>query len=140
MKSAGLSLLDVSAIGLSGLCLLHCIALPVLAAWLPVLAVGSEAAGVHLLLVVLAAPLAAAGLWRSHRLRPLPRALWGLAGAGLAALLAGALGWPAERWETALTVAGSMSLAGAHLWNWGRRHRGAMACEGREQAPDGPLL
>ncbi|MCF7221271.1 MerC domain-containing protein [Marilutibacter chinensis] len=123
MKSAGLYLLDASAIGLSGLCLLHCIALPVLAAFLPMLAIWSKAAWVHLLLVVLAAPLAAAGFWRSHRLRPLPWALWGLAMAGLAALLAGALGWTDENRETSFTVAGSMSLASAHLWNWCRRHR-----------------
>lgn len=139
MKSAGLQLFDISAIGLSGLCLLHCLALPALAAFLPMLAAGADAAWVHLLLLALAAPLAATGLWCSHRQCPLPWVLWLLAGFGLVALLAGALGWPTESRETVLTVAGSLSLAAAHVWNWFRRLRIAMdagAYRNRRMAAD----
>lgn len=127
MKPLDLHVFDASAIGLSGLCLLHCLALPVLAAFLPVFAAWAEAEWVHLLWVVLAAPLAGVALWRSHRSRRLPRALWMLAIAGLGALAAGACGWPREVWETPATVAGSAMLAGAHVWNWARRHRHAGA-------------
>jgi hypothetical protein len=49
-----------------------------------------------------------------------------LALAGLAGLIAGVFGWPAESWETPLTVAGGLSLASAHVWNMrsrcGRAH------------------
>ena len=121
MKSSLTTLFDVSAIGLSALCLVHCLLLPVVAALLPVLAAAGEAEWMHLLFVVLAVPLATAALWRAHGLRPLPGPLLALAGTGITGLLAGALGWPSEALETPLTVAGGVLLASAHVWNWRRR-------------------
>ena len=121
MKNAA-ALFDVSALALSGLCLLHCLALPLLAALLPLLGTWSEAEWVHGLFVLIAAPLTSYALWRAHRHRPLPAALWLLAGTGLALLLAGACGGLGARAETPLTVAGSLALASAHLWNAARRH------------------
>ena len=47
----------MAAIGLSIACLAHCLALPVAAAFLPVLGVGSEAAWAHWAFVAVAAPL-----------------------------------------------------------------------------------
>lgn len=123
MKYPYSSLFDASAIGLSLLCLIHCLLLPVAAALLPMLAIWSEAEWVHLLFVALAAPLAGLALWRSHRQHPLPRLLVLLAVLGLGGLLSGALGWPRESLETPLTVAGSLLLATAHIWNWHRRPR-----------------
>ncbi|WP_312345211.1 MerC family mercury resistance protein [Stenotrophomonas acidaminiphila] len=121
MKHAA-ALFDVSALALSGLCLLHCLALPLLAALLPLLGTWSEAEWVHGLFVLIAAPLTSYALWRAHRHRPLPAALWLLAGTGLALLLAGACGGLGGRAETLLTVAGSLALASARLWNAARRH------------------
>ncbi|MDH5832395.1 MerC domain-containing protein [Luteimonas kalidii] len=113
--------LDASAIGLSGLCLVHCLLLPVAAALLPALAFVGEAEWLHLAFVAVALPLAGLALVRAHRRRPLPPALFGLAAAGLSGLGAGALGWPTHALETPLTVGGSLALASAHLWNWRRR-------------------
>ncbi|MEM7054169.1 MAG: MerC domain-containing protein, partial [Pseudomonadota bacterium] len=49
--------LDFSAISLSALCLIHCLALPLLAAGLPVIGVLSQAEWFHQLLVLLALPV-----------------------------------------------------------------------------------
>lgn len=122
MKSPLPALFDASAMALSGLCLAHCLALPVLASLLPLLAGWSQAEWVHLLFAGLALPLSGGALWRARRQHRLPTALCSLALAGLSGLLLGACGLPTLAWETPLTVVGSLLLAGAHLWNW-RRHR-----------------
>ncbi len=117
MKSSVSHLLDGSAIGLSGLCLAHCLALPVAAAVSPMLGVWSEAEWVHLTFVLLAAPLSAAALVMTRPRRP---AAMALAATGLA-LLAAALFF--HEAETAMTVAGGLVLASGHLVNWrGRLH------------------
>ncbi|HBN54822.1 MAG TPA: hypothetical protein DD456_12580, partial [Stenotrophomonas sp.] len=77
------ALFDASAVALSTLCLLHCLALPLLAALLPLFGAWSEAEWVHGVFVLIAAPLSGYALWRAHRHRPLPAALWLLAGGGL---------------------------------------------------------
>lgn len=123
MKACPSALFDASAIGLSGLCLAHCLLLPVLAAFLPLFGAWSQAEWVHLLFAALAVPLTAFALWRAHRLRPLPRRLRVLAVAGLAGLLLGALGWPSEAAETPVTVTASLMLVTTHVWNWRRGHR-----------------
>ncbi len=122
MKSLPQSFFDASAMVLSGLCLLHCLALPLLAAALPLFGVWAEAEWVHVVFVAIAAPLAGLALWRGHRRDALPWPLWTLAALGLLGLLAGAFGIPDEASETAMTVCGSLALASTHLWNW-RRHR-----------------
>jgi hypothetical protein len=114
---------DFAAMGLSGLCLIHCLALPAVAAILPMVAVWARAEWVHGLFVACAAPITGLALWRAHRAHPSPPALVVLASLGLTALLLGALGWPRPAWETQVTVAGSLALATAHVWNWRRAHR-----------------
>jgi len=113
--------LDLAAIGLSGLCLAHCLALPMAAAFLPLLGAWSEAEWVHLLFLAAAIPVSATALARSGGWRRAPVAT--LAAAGLLLLTAGALGWPVEAWETGLTVAGGLLLATAHVLNWGLHRR-----------------
>lgn len=113
---------DLSAAALSGLCLLHCLALPLLASLLPVLGAWSQAEWVHGVFVMLALPLSLLALGRAHARRALPPRMWALAALGLAALTAGALGWPLERWETPITVAGSLMLVATHAWNLRRGH------------------
>lgn len=126
MRIATVRVLDGSAMSLSGLCLVHCLALPVLAALLPALGPWTHAEWVHVAIVLFAAPIAAFALARPvHGERP-PRALTALGGLGVALLALGAFGSPAI--ETPVTVAGSLCLAAAHLWNWrrhGRRHADA---------------
>lgn len=123
MKSNHAALLDASAVALSSLCLVHCLALPLLAAALPLFGAWAEAEWVHLLFVAIAAPLTSFALWRAHRQQSLPAAAWMIATLGLALLLAGALEWPSHDSETPLTVAGSLLLAATHVWNARRRHQ-----------------
>lgn len=112
-------LLDHSAIGLSGLCLVHCLALPLAVVALPGLALAAQAEWIHGVFVLVAAPLSAAALMRTggwSRLTILAPALAGLALLGLGAFVP-SLGSQ----ETALTMGGGLCLALAHLLNI-RRH------------------
>lgn len=123
MKTRHAALLDTGAIALSSLCLLHCLALPLLAAALPLFGAWAEAEWVHGIFVGIALPLTGFALWRAHRQQPLPAVAWTAAAMGLALLLAGALEWPSHGSETAVTVVGSLLLAATHVWNARRRHR-----------------
>jgi hypothetical protein len=125
VKNSTLPLFDVSAISLSALCLIHCLALPVLVGVLPVLSAWQSAKWVHILFVAIALPLTTFALWRSHRRHALPRALMFMAAGGILGLAIGSLGWPDESFEVPVTVAGSLLLASAHLWNWSRHSRGS---------------
>ncbi len=114
---------DMAAVGLSGLCLVHCLGLPLLAASLPLLGAWAEAEWLHWTFVALAVPVSIIALWRPLR-KGLGMGPLGLALLGIAALFAGVLGWPTEADETWVTVSGSLLLAAAHLLNWHRsRHR-----------------
>ncbi len=116
-------LFDLSAIGLSGLCLVHCLVLPVVAVFLPALAILSHAEWVHAAFVVFAIPITGLALWSANRCHRLPRVLMATAVLGLACLMLGALGWPHPDLEEMTTVCGSLLLAATHLWNWRRtRH------------------
>ena len=114
---------DATAISLSSLCLLHCLALPFLASALPLLGPAAEAEWVHRLLVILALPVSLFALARTRPGRD--RWLFGamlLAGAGL--LLSGAFVEALHDWETPLTVLGALTLMTAHFFRW-QRHRSA---------------
>ncbi len=115
--SATTRLLDRGAIGLSALCLVHCLAVPVLIAASPALAAAlPDAAWVHPAILATAAPLAAVALWRGwrqhHRRGP---AAFGVAGI---ALLAAGVAAGETTAGTLLTVSGALLLAAAHLLNW----------------------
>ncbi len=101
MKSPSAALLDAGAVALSSLCLLHCLALPLLAAALPLFGTWAEAEWVHLLFVAIALPLTGYALWRAERRHPLPVLAWATAGGGLGLLLAGALALPLHEWGNA---------------------------------------
>lgn len=108
---------DAVAVTLSMACLLHCLALPLLAAGLPAFGLLTEHhETVHWILLAVAAPL---GLWALGRGRrhagPWPLAL-GCAGLMLMALGVGLWhGAPAELWAT---VAGVSLVGWAHIRNW----------------------
>lgn len=76
MKSSQAALLDASAVALSSLCLLHCLALPLLAAALPLFGAWAEAEWVHAVFVAIALPVTGFALWRAHRQHPLPATAW----------------------------------------------------------------
>ena len=99
--------LDGAAIGASLLCLIHCIGLPILFALLPALAtIGLPSSeSLHLILLLTAIPVSALAL---------------VGALGLAGLAAGLAFDSVPGAETALTVAGSLALASAHIGNWRR--------------------
>ena len=112
------SLLDRTAIALSGLCLVHCLALPVVVALLPFLGqFGDEHLHAEVLIVVLPVSLVAFLLgYRRHR--NVPVVACGLAGA-LLLLIGGTVvhdsfGIWADR---IVTVAASLMLAASHYRN-----------------------
>ena len=120
--AAFVRLLDASAVGLSGLCLAHCLALPVAAEFLPVLGTWAEAEWVHLAFLAAAVPISTVALVRSGGWKA-PVVL-GLALIGIGLLMSGAL-FANEGAELAMTVAGGLALATAHTLNrrrLGHRH------------------
>ncbi len=110
-------IVDRLAIGLSGLCLVHCLALPLATAALPALATALPGhRWVHVAILATALPLAFLALhrgWRRHRdTRPAV-----LGATGLLLLMVGI--FAGENWtETAVTVLGGLVLASAHVANW----------------------
>ncbi len=107
---------DSLAVGLSILCLAHCLALPVLVVALPALGMVSHASWVHFLLFLVALPLSSWALYRgalAHGNKG--PALLGSIGLGL--LAAGVLAHDSGDLETAITIAGTVTLAFSHGWN-----------------------
>ncbi|OYW97387.1 MAG: hypothetical protein B7Z12_21715 [Caulobacter vibrioides] len=123
-------ILDGSAIGLSGLCLAHCLALPIAAAVLPLLGAWAEAEWLHILFVAIAGLIAAVVVLRQADGRALSPGIAGLAAAGILLLIFGVVG--PNAYERLGTMAGSLSLAAAHIWNWRSR---SDQRSGRRRAP-----
>lgn len=128
-ESAGIRLNDRSedwveraALGASALCLVHCLALPLLLAALPafstVLAIPES---FHVWILAFAIPSSAIALY-SGRTRHGATYPAVLGVAGLVLLAVGALPLASTRWDTIVTVPGSLLLAAAHLTNWRLRH------------------
>ena len=115
--------LDATAIGLSTLCVAHCLALPILASSLPLTGIWFQAEWVHWAFVAMAAPISILALNFSPQARPSPSLLI-LTLLGIMALVAGVLGGSDRAWETSFTIAGSLMLIGAHILNWRRRPSG----------------
>lgn len=112
------SLGDGMAIGLSSLCLIHCLALPLAAGLLPLAGAWAEAEWVHWLFAAIATPVS---LWTLARPADRSPTILALAGLGLSLLFLGAAGWPTHEAETPMTVTGGLLLATAHVLNWRRR-------------------
>ena len=111
-------LFDGLAIGASGLCLVHCLVLPLLIILLPTLAAFlAVPESFHVWALAFAVPTSglalASGYRRHHWLRPTLVALPGLILLALGALVA-PTGWM----ETSLTVPGAILLAIGHALNW----------------------
>ena len=118
--------LDGAAIGLSGVCLLHCLALPFFVGAVPMLMPFTES-HLHAQMLYFAIPLSIVAIGIGFARHREPRVVLA-ALAGLSLLVAGAtvahgsLGIIADR---LFTICGSIVLAAAHLWNGllSRRHR-----------------
>src|SRR5210317_1538295 len=110
--------LDGAAVGLSGLCLLHCLTLPFFVGALPMLMPFTDS-HLHAQMLYFAVPLSAVaiGIGYARQRNPLV-VLAAFAGLGLlvvgATVAHGSLGIVADR---LFTVSGSLILAAAHLWN-----------------------
>ncbi len=118
--------LDGAAIGLSGLCLLHCLALPFFVGALPMLVPFTES-HLHAQMLYFAVPLSVVAVGIGYaRHRNSSVVLTAVAGMSLLVLGAtvahGSLGIVADR---LFTISGSIVLAAAHLWNGllSRKHR-----------------
>jgi hypothetical protein len=120
---------DRAGIAASALCVTHCVATPLVATALPILAATEE--GTHLALtltLLLIGLLAFLPGRRSHgSSRPLGLAIPGFAMLGGALALPEAIG--GESLETVLTIAGGALLISAHLCNI-RLCRRCQACAG----------
>lgn len=112
--------LDRMAVALSGICLLHCVAVSLIVVAAPALAGLVFGDGwMHLAMLVVVIPLSAIALPRGYRDHGRTAPLW-LGAAGLALLILGATAGhhvygPAA--DTSLTVTGAIVLALAHILN-----------------------
>jgi hypothetical protein len=128
-SSDQVGILDNAAVALSGLCLLHCLTLPVLVAVIPFLSqFGEGHFHVQMLLVVLPVSTIALSLgFRRHRVKRV--VAWGFFGMVLlvlgATVVHGSFGLIADR---AVTICAALILAFAHYFNNRfSRHRVASA-------------
>lgn len=106
---------DLWAMGLSGICVLHCLALPFLMASLPVLSVLSDSEWVHRALVLLAFPLSLWAVIKAVGWLNGVRFLLFVVGIGL--LGAAAFYEPLAAHETVVSVVGACLLALMHGLN-----------------------
>ena len=106
------------AMGAAIACLAHCIALPMLLAALPALALVIPVPhDFHLVALALAIPATAGALFAGYRRHRLAGPL--LAGTvGLLLLALGVLTWGETPFEIPVTIVGSMFIAAAHVSNW----------------------
>ncbi|MCR9266569.1 MAG: MerC domain-containing protein [Alphaproteobacteria bacterium] len=120
--------LDATGVGLSFICMLHCLLLPAAASAAPMLAPElGEVVGLshdwHLVLLALAAPVSLLGLgWGVRNVRG-GWQLFAVGLFGLALMAIGASHIVPRLAETILTLSGVTILAVAHFVNWRRRSR-----------------
>ena len=126
---------DKAAISLSGLCLVHCLALPLLVAFYPVaflLALSEEF--FHWAMVMMAVPISTASLFigcQKHERRQV-LLLGGAALVLLTAPFAAPLEAITEQMEVSVTVLGALLLATAHIVNF-RLCRATECCDSSKQ-------
>src|SRR5882757_3461763 len=123
-REAWLGRLDSLGVLLSGICIVHCVALPLLLVALPFL--GGSILGGHgfhewLLLAVLPVSLVALGF--GYRRHHDSHVLW-LGGVGLALLAFATYGHPlfglSEGWERVISIVGGVIHAAGHILNFRR--------------------
>ena len=114
--------LDFTAVGLSGLCLLHCLALPILSLALPIAGTVAEQEWIHKALVLMAIPISGYAVFKrgAHFRDGIFVVLVTL---GLALLAAAAFVDALHDLEKPMTGAGAVIVAAGHLWRWRRHHK-----------------
>ncbi|MEM8936170.1 MAG: MerC domain-containing protein [Pseudomonadota bacterium] len=116
---------DMTAAGLSTACLIHCLALPIIGAAVPVVTVWAEIEWVHKALVLIAAPISIFTVLNRSAVRG--GAVFAFAAlTGLALLFAGAFVEGLHDYEQLVTALGGFTLGGAHTV-WWFRHRSRTA-------------
>ena len=110
--------IDGVAISLSGLCLIHCLALPVVSAVLPVAGSWAEIEWINKAFVVAALPFSLLAL-ASERATGI---IGGLIASGFVLLAAAAFAEPLHDHETSLTLLGAVLLASGHVLRWNRSY------------------
>lgn len=117
----GGDMLDSLAVCASVVCMVHCLALPVLLAALPALATWFDPGETfHVAVLAFAVPtsaLALIGGWRVHH--AIPPVILGAS--GLVLMTLGIVFGGRAALETMLSVSGSLMLAFAHVANWRNR-------------------
>ena len=120
--------LDRAGVAISALCLVHCLALPLIAAALPAVDAWVDPSThhrVHWGLLAVALPISLAALASGARRHRMHRWL-ALGVVGLALMLLAVLGWLGVDNEVPITIVGVTLLAAAHVGNWRARHRAAV--------------
>lgn len=111
---------DHFAIALSAVCVVHCLAVPLVVAVVPIAALWSGEGHFHALMLWLVVPTSVAGFGLGLRVHRNP-VIAALGTAGLAALAAAAIRghshWPLGI-ELGVSLLGSASLGAAHWWNF----------------------
>lgn len=117
--------LDALGLAISGVCLVHCIALPLAAVVIPAFTLGLDPRSdhaFHWLLLGLAVPISSLALWRGSLRSGDRRWLW-LGSVGLALMLVGVLHAFGAESEVPVTSVGVTLLAFAHVRNFGHANR-----------------
>lgn len=112
--------LDLYAAGLSGLCLLHCLALPLLVTVMPLVAQTAESELVHRLLVLATVPVSLRVIWTTSAVQS-NRLFVAVVLGGLGLLLLAAFIEAVSAYEEPVTLVGGVLLCSAHLWHWARQ-------------------
>ena len=111
---------DRIAIVLSAVCIVHCLAIPLIVAILPIAALGLGGGHFHGLMLWLVVPVSAVGFALGYRVhRRMDVVVVGIAAVALL-MVAGIYGhdqWPAAV-EAAVSVVASLILAGSHWVNF----------------------
>lgn len=122
LTSPNSTLIDVSAASFSTLCLIHCLAIPILSAMLPVSVTWFESEWVHRMAIMATLPISGYAVISSLVARE-GLAFSITAMTGLILLVCAAFVEPLHDVETPLTVAGAVILALSHITRWSRRRR-----------------
>lgn len=131
----GGGLVDIYAAGLSTLCLIHCLALPLLTSLLPLAGQLAESSLVHRALVLLAAPATLWVGWKSLLIKS-SKVFVIVAFSGLGLLLLAAFIDALSPYEEPMTIAGALLLASAHLWHRAQIRYGATRRDMPSEADD----
>lgn len=114
-----LTRLDQWGLFLSGLCAIHCMAVPVLVLTLPFLAEKFESPWVHIIMALFVVPIGLFAFWSGFRHHGKSSVLWigwsGLLLVGSAALMPAL--WRGFLGDDGITILGSLLLISAHLLN-----------------------